>query len=140
MKQIVFALAIASALASESAPLVKSGEKIAFLGDSITQFGDYATGYINLVMSGLEIGGVTGYAGCFDHCLIGVDPKLRGKGKWAYRPVTGSPCIDAGRKQDWMTGAIDLYGQPRVHGVGTVQKPDIGAAEYRPSGFSLWVK
>ena len=37
---------------------VKPGEKIAFLGDSITQFGDFPAGYINMVMLGLEKAGV----------------------------------------------------------------------------------
>lgn len=87
-----------------------------------------------------EIGGVAGYADCFENCLIGVDPQLRGKGAKAYRPMTASPCIDAGLTLDWMTDALDVYGQPRVQGEGAVKKPDIGAAEYRPSGFNLWVK
>lgn len=39
--------------------LVKSGEKVAFLGDSITQFGaGTATGYVNLVASGLKANGI----------------------------------------------------------------------------------
>ena len=87
-----------------------------------------------------EIGGVAGFADCFENCLIGIDPQLRGKGSKAYRPATGSPCIDAGKKLDWMTGAIDLYGQPRVQGQGADKKPDIGAGEYHPSGFRLLVK
>ena len=87
-----------------------------------------------------EIGGVAPFADCFDHCLIGVDPKLRGKGAKAYRPTSASPCIDAGQKLDWMDGAKDLYGQPRVQGQGADKQPDIGAAEYRPSGFRMWVK
>ena len=85
-------------------------------------------------------GGVAGFADCFENCLIGIDPQLRGKGSKAYRPATGSPCIDAGKKLDWMTGAIDLYGQPRVQGQGADKKPDIGAGEYCPSGFRLLVR
>ena len=38
---------------------VKSGQKIAFLGDSITQAGAGPKGYVTLVMRGLEAGGVT---------------------------------------------------------------------------------
>ena len=38
---------------------VKSGDRIAFLGDSITHFGDYPAGYINLVLSGLKANGIT---------------------------------------------------------------------------------
>ena len=37
---------------------VKSGDSIAFLGDSITQFGNNANGYVNLVMDGLAVLGV----------------------------------------------------------------------------------
>lgn len=41
--------------ASAQTPAVKSGEKIAFLGDSITQQGnESAAGYVRLVISGLE--------------------------------------------------------------------------------------
>ena len=40
-------------------PAVKSGEKIAFLGDSITQGGaNNASGYVRLVISGLEANGI----------------------------------------------------------------------------------
>lgn len=41
---------------------VKSGEKIAFLGDSITQFGTGPRGYVTLVMHGLEANGVKAQA------------------------------------------------------------------------------
>ena len=40
-------------------PIVKNGEKIAFLGDSITQFGNAQDGgYVNLVIDGLACAGV----------------------------------------------------------------------------------
>jgi len=41
---------------------VKDGEKIAFLGDSITQGGMGATGYVSLVIHGLKTSGVTATA------------------------------------------------------------------------------
>ena len=41
---------------------VKDGEKIAFLGDSITQGGMGATGYVTLVIQGLKANGVTATA------------------------------------------------------------------------------
>jgi lysophospholipase L1-like esterase len=57
-----FAVLAASTLAiaaSAAEPVkVKEGDKIAFLGDSITQLGDRPTGYVNLVMKGLEVVGV----------------------------------------------------------------------------------
>lgn len=40
-------------------PILKSGDKLAFMGDSITQFGDSnPVGYVNLVMKGLEVAGI----------------------------------------------------------------------------------
>jgi lysophospholipase L1-like esterase len=53
-----------AAAPSPAAPIaVQSGQKIAFLGDSITdQGGRSQTGYVNLVMAGLEANGVTATA------------------------------------------------------------------------------
>ena len=59
MKMTVFAAAMTAALCAWSSPVVKDGEKVAFLGDSITQFGNVnAGGYVNLVMDGLRRAGV----------------------------------------------------------------------------------
>lgn len=53
------ALAAVAPLGSVSAAVqVKDGEAIAFMGDSITAFGNYPAGYVNLVMKGLEVVGV----------------------------------------------------------------------------------
>ena len=52
------ALCLSSAHADASAPLVRDGEAICFLGDSITQFGNLPAGYVNMVMLGLEKAGV----------------------------------------------------------------------------------
>lgn len=43
-----------------------------------------------------------------------------------YRLQVGSPCINAGTNQDWMTGAMDLDGHSRI--VDNVV--DVGAYEY----------
>ncbi len=44
---------------SRGEPLIQKGDRIAFLGDSITQFGNgKPVGYVNLVMKGLEVAGV----------------------------------------------------------------------------------
>ena len=51
-------VAILAAGALFAEPLMKNGEKIAFLGDSITEFGDWPAGYINMVMKGFEIAGI----------------------------------------------------------------------------------
>ena len=37
---------------------MKSGDRIAFLGDSITEFGNWSDGYVNMVMLGLEANGI----------------------------------------------------------------------------------
>mgnify|MGYP001658060137 FL=1 len=61
MKSLHVALggALLLAVSALSAQItVKSGEKIAFLGDSITQQGNWESGYINLVMSALEANGI----------------------------------------------------------------------------------
>ena len=36
-----------------------------------------------------------------------------------------SPCRNAGRNEDWMAAATDLYGRPRLFG----KRVDIGATE-----------
>jgi hypothetical protein len=45
-----------------------------------------------------------------------------------YRLLEGSPCIDASTNMPWMTGAMDLDGDPRIHD-GTV---DMGCYEWVP--------
>ena len=42
-----------------------------------------------------------------------------------YTLQRNSPCRNKGVRRDWMDGALDLYGNPRVRG-----RPDIGAAEF----------
>ena len=58
-KTALMGAAVALCLPLAAEPLVKSGDKIAFLGDSITQFGNHNEGgYVNLVMDGLAQVGV----------------------------------------------------------------------------------
>lgn len=53
------AIGLSNSTAVQSAELpVKDGQKIAFLGDSITQAGAGPKGYVRLVISGLEVNGV----------------------------------------------------------------------------------
>lgn len=55
---VLSALFMSAAFAADAA--VKNGDKIAFLGDSITQFGNRAAGgYVNLVISGLQANGIS---------------------------------------------------------------------------------
>ena len=69
-----------------------------------------------------------------DHCCS--SPLLPGGGNFDADPMfastndfhlqTNSPCINAGQNRDWMTGAVDLDGQPRI----LSDSVDMGAFEY----------
>lgn len=49
-----------------------------------------------------------------------------------YRLQGDSPCIDSGKNADWMIGAVDLDGNPRIlFGVSSATV-DMGAYEYSP--------
>jgi hypothetical protein len=48
-----------------------------------------------------------------------------------YRLLSNSPCIDAGTNEDWMNGALDLDGKPRILLGATSLTVDMGAYEYR---------
>jgi hypothetical protein len=62
------------------------------------------------------------------------DPLFVSAAAGDFRLGTGSPCIDAGINQGWMTTATDLDGGRRING-GTV---DIGAYESRPPAGSMF--
>ena len=84
-----------------------------------------------------DVGGANGYASCLENCWTEGDPKLRGRGKFAFRPTSDSPCVDAGCQLPWMDdAAVDVYGRPRKQGKG----PDIGAAELSSAGFKILVR
>ena len=48
-----------------------------------------------------------------------------------YRLLLTSACVDAGTNEDWMNGATDLDGNPRILVGATSLTVDIGAYEYR---------
>ena len=84
-----------------------------------------------------DVGGDADYASRLTRCWTAGDPKLRGYGKFAFRPTSDSPCIDAGLGRPWMDdAAVDVYGRPRKQGKG----PDIGAAEAFPVGRKILVR
>ena len=59
MKKTVFAVACAMAVCAFGEIMVKDGDTLAFLGDSITQFGQQnADGYVNLTIRALALEGV----------------------------------------------------------------------------------
>ena len=60
-----------------------------------------------------------------DATVVG-DPLFRDAVQGDYSLLRKSPCRDKGVWRDWMDGALDFYGNPRVRGV----RPDIGAAEF----------
>ena len=60
MKNLSILIAVfLTSIAAMAEIVVKNGDKIAFLGDSITYFGDRSNGgYVNLVIAGLEANGI----------------------------------------------------------------------------------
>jgi len=58
MKNILLFVLAMSSIPLLAIPIVKNGETIAFVGDSITQFGDRPDGYVQLVMDGLKRVGI----------------------------------------------------------------------------------
>ena len=67
-----------------------------------------------------------GDASRFDHCFTD-DPGLVGKRGREFQIRSNSPCRDAGVVESWMTGALDVYRQPRID--NPKHSVDIGAAE-----------
>ena len=75
-------------------------------------------------------GGVFCEGGWMDACVfvgnIADEPLFIAKDAGNYRLGFGSPCIDAGTDQDWMTGATDLDGRSRIMN----DRVDMGAYEH----------
>ena len=66
-------------------------------------------------------------------CVVAADPRLRANGvPWADSPVIGRARPLAGAEN-----ALDLLGNPRL---GKDSLQDIGAIEYQPKGFSLYLR
>ena len=83
-----------------------------------------------------NVGGWGINASSLENCWTN-DPKLRGRGKYAFRPTSDSPCVDAGSRRPWMDEtAVDFYGRPRVRG----KNPDIGAAEFSWAGLMIQLR
>ncbi|NLG34054.1 MAG: BACON domain-containing protein [Lentisphaerae bacterium] len=76
---------------------------------------------------------------CAPELTAGVDGNLNGDPQWMdaaggdYRLAEGSPCVNTGTNQDWMAGAEDLGGNPRI--VDAVV--DMGAYEVQPPVLSV---
>jgi hypothetical protein len=54
------------------------------------------------------------------------DPRFRAPANFDYALGKGTPCRNKGVRLDWMDGALDLNGNPRIFGT----RPDIGAIEF----------
>ncbi len=93
-----------------------------------------------IVYSNTAISGPNHYSSTFSYSCT--TPHPGGVGNLANGPffvdygagnlrlLSNSPCINMGINQDWMTGAMDLDGNPRIYGGGRV---DMGAYEYQGS-------
>ena len=67
------------------------------------------------------------------------DPQFVNAAAGDYHLQSTSPCINAGTNQDWMIGATDLDGNPRIDASGRV---DMGAYEYQGpivSAVTIWL-
>lgn len=58
MRTTALLVCIMAAITASADILIGNGDRIAFLGDSITSNGNRPAGYVNMVMKGLEIAGV----------------------------------------------------------------------------------
>jgi hypothetical protein len=56
-----------------------------------------------------------------------------------FRLSASSPCIDAGINEDWMWEATDLDGSSRIVPGGFSATVDMGAYEYVPQAFALFI-
>ncbi len=54
-----------------------------------------------------------------------------------YRLSEGSPCVDAGENEDWMSDAVDLDGNPRLWQGESSLNVDMGAYEYDAFPFRI---
>ena len=111
MKKLMFVMLAAVLAGAANAEIcIKNGDAIAFLGDSITNQGNkYPTGYVNLVMKGLEI--------------CGVSAKKIPAGIGGHKSVQMNARLDSdviSKKPQWMTfscGVNDVWHDKKGLGV-----------------------
>jgi hypothetical protein len=65
------------------------------------------------------------------------DPSFVNTNVGNYRLGQGSPCINAGLNQSWMSGALDLDGRSRIDHFNQIV--DMGCYEFLPSGMLITV-
>jgi hypothetical protein len=68
---------------------------------------------------------------------IALDPRFANLAGDDYRLLGDSPCIDAGKNEDWMWQAVDLDGNPRLWRGKISLTVDMGAYEYGSFPFKV---
>lgn len=61
--------------------------------------------------------------------IVASDPQFADAAGGVYRLTGGSPCINSGTNQDWMTSAVDLSDKRRIR----YDRVDMGAYEWYPN-------
>lgn len=85
--------------------------------------------------------------GTYSHCCsdmlddgvdgnIVADPLFKAVERGDFSLLKSSPCVNGGVRQDWMTGEMDIVGNPRVLGGA----PDIGCYEVKQVGLELLIQ
>ena len=105
---------------------------------SLANFGTSKnTEYIRNVVTYCCTSSLTGGGGNFGPgCVLDDTTKWEFDEKGRFNLLAGSRCINNGTTLKWMTGATDLYGNPRIHSKG----PEIGAVEFINPGLTVIVK
>lgn len=128
-KWIIFLLLAVSASLWAGEPLVRSGMKIAFFGDTITSLGNYPAGYINLTVRGLEANGIP---------VKKIPAGLGWMTSGQYVPEFKKRVLE--KKPDWVTiqcGRSDLYkkGDPAAYRKNMEEIVSLA----RKAGIRIWI-
>jgi len=83
----------------------------------------------------LALAGSAGAPTDASYVCVATDAKFVDAANGDYRLRPDSSCRNKGLYPSWMTGALDVYGQPRISG----RRVDIGAAEC-PSGLTIMIR
>jgi hypothetical protein len=94
----------------------RSGGTVAATNSILWANGDDVVGTVTLAYSDIEDGDSVGVTGCISN-----NPAFSN----GYRLSLGSPCINTGTNQPWMSGAVDLDGNARINNLLV----DMGAYE-----------
>ena len=98
------------------------------------------TGWLYIVNSCIAPASSFPIVGMFGYSYtnnIESDPQIVNKDIGDFRLSAGSPCINSGLNQSWMSGAVDPDGRSRIDRFSRVV--DMGCYEYLPQGFMFSV-